>query len=131
MPVPTVELIPHLVDNLRAAGEDVDLVMNGDEPITDPAVSVAAYRVAQEALTNAHRHGCGRIQVRVNRKKGILTVEIENGRVMGSPHPHETSGFGVVGMRERVEAAGGRFELMAYPRHFHVRATMRIDGSTL
>jgi signal transduction histidine kinase len=130
-PVPRLEVIPQLTDALRAAGADASLTMEAGEQMTDPAVSAAAYRVVQEALTNAHRHGTGPIQVRVLNAQGILTVEVENDREPESQRSDVSTGFGVVGMRERVEAAGGNFELMADNRHVLVKASMRIDGSVL
>jgi two-component system sensor histidine kinase UhpB len=72
--------------------------------------SISVYRVVQEALTNVSRHAhAGHVEVRV-RRAGTLTVEVEDDGT-GMDTDAQTRGFGLPGMRERVEALGGTLHL--------------------
>ena len=104
-PAPGLADLPDLVTAFRDHGLDVeaDLSLPG-APLTG-GIDVSAYRVVQEALTNAHRHGTGLAAVHVRPEGTNLRIDIEN-QVDGSGRP-DGSGFGLVGMRERVTAAGG------------------------
>ncbi|MFF7751338.1 sensor histidine kinase [Streptomyces sp. NPDC007971] len=87
------------------AGADVRLTVTADG--VPPAVGAAAYRIVQEALTNAVRHG-GRddltVHVRVHEDDGALRVHVaDDGAGTGAGTP----GFGLVGMRERARSVGG------------------------
>ena len=103
-PQPELSAVPALVDSVRAAGLDVDLELEGGSDVP-PGVGLAAYRVVQEALTNALRHGTGsaRVQVRVGQ---AVSIEVRNPVGVAST---VGSGRGLSGMRERVELFGGRF----------------------
>jgi len=112
--------IPDLIARWRALG--VDVVPDGafDFAGLEPAADVAVYRLLQEALTNAHRHGRGPVHIGVTRCAGELRLTVTN-RTAPAP-PGGRPGFGLIGMRERVTSAGGtlhtrrgadRFELIA------------------
>lgn len=73
-----------------------------------PTAARTAYRVVQEALTNARRHGTGGLRGRVAVEDGTLRVRLDNPAAGAAPGP--TGGRGLVGMRERVELAGGALE---------------------
>ncbi|MEU5540324.1 sensor histidine kinase [Streptomyces sp. NPDC020362] len=95
-----------LADLARTAtGADVRLTVTADE--VPPAVGAAAYRIVQEALTNAVRHG-GRddltVHVRVHEDDGALRVHVTDD---GAGAGDGTPGFGLVGMRERARSVGG------------------------
>jgi signal transduction histidine kinase len=101
----------------------------GDPIVPDP-VEQAAYRIAQEALTNVVKHSGGaRAWLSVRRADDMVTVSVTDDGVGGEPPP-DTPGLGLIGMRERAELLGGRFE--AGPRHgggFTVTASFPIaDG---
>lgn len=111
-PAPRLDRLAELVDGARAEGLDVDLTMDLDG---DPAaatveslVQLTAYRVVQESLTNVLRHArASQASVRIDRRPHTLTVRVaDNGRSRPLPgwRPH---GFGLRGMRERVESLGG------------------------
>jgi signal transduction histidine kinase len=109
-PTPDLEQVPRLVEEMRVAGLDVSLDLEGDGAVPD-VVGVAAYRIVQESLTNVVRHaGAGaHARVRVtSREEGSVEVEVrDDGR--GAPaDAHD--GNGLTGMRERALALGGRFE---------------------
>lgn len=103
-PQPSLESVPDLVDSVRAAGLDVTLEMSESRPIP-PGVGLVAYRIVQESLTNALRHGAGRATV-VVRSDDSLEVEVSNR--IGTPRPG--AGRGIDGMRQRVELFGGSLE---------------------
>lgn len=126
-PQPGLEDLPRLVAQAREAGITVELDL--PEAAVSPPVGRAAYRIAQEALTNAGRHAPGAaVTVTVTRTAGELAVRVVNGPphvpagTYGSPDVSaETSpagasagGFGLVGLAERVRTLGGR--LTAEPR---------------
>jgi signal transduction histidine kinase len=128
-PQPGIASLPSLVEQLREAGLPVELRIEGDERPLPPGVDVAAYRIAQEALTNALRHGGGapaRVRVAYGRRRLELAVDDDG---PGSAAPDDGRGHGLVGMRERVALYGGRFEAGPRPDGgFAVRATLELDG---
>jgi signal transduction histidine kinase len=85
-----------------------------DLPRLPAATEVAAYRIVQEALTNADRHaGADRACVRLHRSAGELVVEVaDDGRGVVNPRP---DGVGLGSMRSRAEEIGGSFALEARP----------------
>jgi signal transduction histidine kinase len=110
-PQPGLDDVPRLIDHAREAGMTVEL--RGDLPAVDPAVGRAAYRIVQEALTNAGKHAPGaRVCVTVERPPGELVVQVVNGA--GGAAAPVSGGFGLVGLAERVRTLGGR--LSAAPR---------------
>ncbi|MGY1845143.1 sensor histidine kinase [Modestobacter sp. SYSU DS0875] len=117
-PQPGLEDLPRLVDQAREAGMDVALTSPADpapEPAVDPAVGRAAYRIAQEALTNAGKHAPGaRVQLTVERGPEQLRLRVVNGAPTRPPQPVDGDGYGLVGLGERVRTLGGR--LTAEPR---------------
>jgi signal transduction histidine kinase len=119
---PGVEQLDRLVDETRAAGLPVTYeVFGAPRPVPD-AVALSAYRVVQEALTNTVKHAAATsADVRVRYLEQSLEVEInDDGRGPAGP---TGSGFGLVGMRERVAVHGGQLEVG--PRRgggFQVRA---------
>jgi signal transduction histidine kinase len=74
-------------------------------------VELAAYRLVQEALTNARRHAPGApVDVRVVGDESAVMVEVVNDPAGTIPAPRDGSGYGLVGMRERVRLLGGRLD---------------------
>ncbi|MEU6439621.1 histidine kinase [Streptomyces sp. NPDC047046] len=114
-PQPTLAALARLTEESRAAGADVDLAVDlaGRPPDTVPAATGrTAYRIVQEALTNARKHAPGApVTCRVHGRPGEgLTVEIANTAPPGAPAPVPGSGQGLIGLRERAVLAGGRLE---------------------
>jgi signal transduction histidine kinase len=113
-----------LVAGVRATGLRVELTddASGEPPPLDPATDRCAYRVVQEALTNALRHTSGgRIEVRIARAAGPVVVEVSS---HGRPHrsSYGGSGRGLTGLRERVLSLGGSFDASPTDSGFVVRA---------
>jgi signal transduction histidine kinase len=107
-PQPTLGDVPALVEQSREAGTAVELDLAGG-PVPD-RVGRHAYRIVQEALTNARKHAPGspvRVAVRGRADEGLV-VEVGNALVPGGTLPG--AGAGLVGLRERVQLAGGRLE---------------------
>ena len=99
-------------------------------PSLPRAVDVAAYRIVQEALTNAARHAAGSAAaVRIAREDGHLLVEVEdNGGAKVHSLASSGSGNGIAGMTERAEALGGTLAACARPEGgFSVRARLPLD----
>ncbi|MFE7765716.1 sensor histidine kinase [Streptomyces sp. NPDC057438] len=127
---PTLDGLGSLVDGARTNGLDVTL--DADHGGTLPApVELAAYRIVQEALTNALKHASpGRVTVALRRADGSLGIAVTSpygARV----HPSAPgSGAGLVGMRERVALLGGTFdagpESAAHGKIWSVRATLPV-----
>ena len=112
-PQPTLAVVPSLVADWREAGSRIDLELGVDAEAVPAAIGRTAYRVVQEGLTNASKHApAARVHVRVAGAPGDqLTVEVTNPLPVGglvSAIPG--TGLGLVGLRERTELAGGRFD---------------------
>ena len=109
-PQPGIADIGALVEQVRAAGLPVDVVVEGQLTALSPGVDLAAYRVVQEALTNALKHA-GAARAHVSIRYGATSLELavtNNGtaRVNG----RRRGGHGLIGLRERVTLYGGDFE---------------------
>ncbi|MFN3216890.1 MAG: sensor histidine kinase [Acidimicrobiales bacterium] len=111
-PTPTVEDLPALVDSFAQAGLDVTFETAGEAHPTGDVAAIAVYRTVQEALTNAHKHGAGAARVRLENRPDELELTVTNpvGAAVAA-----TSGYGLVGMRERVQAAGGSLDTGTRP----------------
>ncbi len=111
-PTPSLSRLDALVRSFSGAGLCVDSVSSGLPRALPAAVDLTAYRLVQESLTNAHKHGGGRAQVTLAFHPQQLAVEVCNGPPPGVPQPTAAArtGHGLLGMRERVLAVGGWLE---------------------
>ena len=105
------ELVEHANDN----GLPTTLSVVGEATPTPELVQVNLYRIAQEALTNARRHGGPGATADVRLRYGTSDVELEVANT-GRPPISGRAGLGLVGMRERAAASGGSLEARARPR---------------
>jgi signal transduction histidine kinase len=125
-PQPTLSDLVTLVADARDAGMEVTLEPSGLARPLPPTVERTAYRVIQEALTNAGRHAPGApVRVAVDYRPTELLVGVENPSAGRSPATVPGPGHGLVGLRERVQSLGGR--LAARPRDdggFRVEAVL-------
>ncbi|GAB1819472.1 sensor histidine kinase [Herbidospora sp. RD11066] len=98
-PQPTLADLDRLVDDAETSGDLAGL---------PPGVGLNAYRIIQEALTNAMRHAPGaKVRVRVARDGGELRIDVTNTAPTQLPEPSPGTGHGILGMRERAAMLGG------------------------
>jgi signal transduction histidine kinase len=112
--MPGLASLQALLDGVRGSGGSVDLQVVGEARELPPVVDLAAYRVVQESLTNAVKHakGCA-VTVRLGYAAEELTVDVSNACGPSAPRPTAQpgpAGFGLVGLRERARALGGRLD---------------------
>ena len=122
--LPTVDDLPALVDTMRSAGLSVTWTDAGERHHLAPAVSLAAYRIVQEALTNAAKHGDGTVVLRTEWTSDTLEIDVTNPLPGMTSHELPAGGHGLVGMRERAVANGGSLEAEATASGFRVHATL-------
>jgi signal transduction histidine kinase len=135
-PQPGLAELADLVAGARRAGARVGLAMHEDVTSAPPAVELTAYRIVQEALSNAGQHSPGAAaKVEIGRTETSLTVVVSNGPTTRLEHAPlgrsatPTVGHGLLGMRERATSLGG--DLVAGPRSdggFTVRASLPLSA---
>src|SRR5699024_10988043 len=132
-PQPTIDDIPALVDITRGSGASVDLDLPAEPVELTPTASLTAFRIVQESLSNALRHAAGApVSVTVTASGQFLEITVINSPAEAADADRAAAkhaldgGFGLRGMRDRVEALGG--SLQVGPRSlagFEVRASVR------
>ncbi|WP_410601872.1 sensor histidine kinase [Amycolatopsis sp. lyj-90] len=128
-PQPGLSEVPGLLDGCRASGIDVRSRITGGDDV--PAmIALAAYRILQEALSNAARHSPGSIvDVDVRRERDVLVILVENGPATRVPAPSADDGTGLAGIAERVTLIGGTCETGPRPGGgFRVAVTLELTG---
>lgn len=134
-PQPGLSGIPSLVAEVTSSGQEVRLRAEADlwpRSMTLPtSTGRHAYRVVQEALTNARRHAPGRtVTVQLDGRAGEgLSIEVSNPTVAVPEGSLPSGGRGLTGMAERVELAGGRFSAGVEVSNFVVRAWLPWPGN--
>ncbi|MFN8156919.1 MAG: histidine kinase [Candidatus Nanopelagicales bacterium] len=121
-PAPGLAQADALVESVRRAGVPVTWRVTGAVRPLAPVTDLAAYRVVQEALTNAGKHGRGGAEVLVDYRDDVVVLDISN-RVAGEIARAGT-GLGLVGMQERVTAVGGTLETGESDGRFLVHAEL-------
>ena len=129
-PVASHHDIPDLVEKVRAAGLEVDAVIGDLSRELPSQTSAAVYRITQEALTNAQRYGRGRVWLAVDVAGTAVTVETVN-EVARQATGSERAGRGLIGMRERASAAGGRLDVVSEDGRFRVSAVLPVGEGVL
>jgi signal transduction histidine kinase len=131
-PAPGLADLGSLVSQVRDAGLQVWINVEGQRESVPPGIDLSAYRVIQEALTNVIKHaGSAAATVTIRYRDDSVTVEIANQApavpVAHVPAPRTGSGHGIIGMRERVAVFGGEFSVGPRPDGgFLVRACFPI-----
>jgi signal transduction histidine kinase len=109
-PQPGLARIGDLLTGARRAGLPVELEVAGERRVLPPGIDLTAYRIVQEALTNAHKHGGPtRARVFLHYRSEALELEVTTDGAI-APNGGDGSGHGLVGMRERVALYDGTFE---------------------
>ncbi|AWS44825.1 sensor histidine kinase [Streptosporangium sp. 'caverna'] len=107
-PQPGLGRLEELIGTARSAGLTVTLKLGGDLTGLPEAVSLSAYRIAQESLSNAMRHAPGStVSVKITRSGTELHLRVANDARHPSPTEPGHIGHGLIGMRERVSMLGG------------------------
>lgn len=106
-PIGGLDRLGELVAGFDDVGLRVRTEVAGSLVDIPPAVDLVAYRAVQEGLTNVHKHGAGTADLRVHRDANTLCVQISN-RPGTSVSANGGSGYGLQGLRERVESVRGR-----------------------
>jgi signal transduction histidine kinase len=108
-PQPGLKELGRLVEQVQAAGLSVQVVMEGEPRELPPGVDLSAYRIVQEALTNALKHA-GPTRARVLLRYDADELELEIADDGAGSGDGSGSGQGLIGMRERVSIYGGELE---------------------
>jgi signal transduction histidine kinase len=128
-PAPRVKQIDELVAQVTATGLPVDVTVEGEPFELPPGIDVSAYRIVQEALTNALKHaGPARAHVILRYRPNDLEIEVlDDGPGTGNGGG---SGNGIVGIRERVAVYGGELESGGRPEGgYAVRARLPLGSA--
>jgi signal transduction histidine kinase len=132
-PQPGMEDLPGLIGAARQAGMTVELSATPALDQVPPGAGVCAYRIVQEALSNAGRHAAGApVAVCVSCSPHAVTLQVTNGPGVpaGQRGDGHGSGHGLTGMRERVELLGGSLSAGPAPGGgFVVSAVLPLGGS--
>ena len=131
VPQPSIASVESLVEQSREAGLDVSLVIEGEPAPLAPGVDLTAYRIVQEALTNALKHAgpAAHADVHVCYADRMLEILVtDDGRGHDADLP--SGGHGLVGMRERVNLFGGELAVGNRPGGgFQVRASLPLEAA--
>ncbi|MEU9900024.1 MULTISPECIES: sensor histidine kinase [Streptomyces phaeochromogenes group] len=123
--------VPDLVERARTSGLDATLTIEGHRHDVPAAVDRTAYRIVQESLTNIARHAAAATaSVRIDYRPDALAVRVDDDG-KARPDTAPVPGVGLLGMRERITALGGR--LHAQPRSeggFTVQAELPVDRTS-
>jgi signal transduction histidine kinase len=125
---PGLAALDTLVARHAAFGMPVGVSSHGAPPALAGQIDEAAYRILQEALTNAARHGCGAVRIDISFGSRALELTVRN-PVSADPRPAgRRAGHGLVGMRERAAMLGGTLRAGIAGEAFEVRATLPYRG---
>jgi signal transduction histidine kinase len=122
-PPPGLAALAALAERYRVSGLAVTVTVDGARRPLSPAVDQAAYRILQEALTNAAWHGRGSAEVAIEFAPRALEIAVTNPAAPSSPE-RDGGGHGIVGMRERAQLLGGTLEAGAANGSFRVHARL-------
>jgi signal transduction histidine kinase len=107
VPQPGLRRLGSLLEDVRSTGLDIELVVEGEERPLGAGADVSAYRIVQEALTNAVRHsGSRHARVSLRWEATVLEIEVADDGI-GPPAEQDRNGHGLLGIRERVSLFGG------------------------
>ena len=133
-PMPGLDRLGDLIEQVRSAGLAVELSVQGERRHLDPGLELSAYRIIQEGLTNSLKHAGGgraRVTIRYGADALELSIDDERGEAPSEPMEPAHVGRGLVGMRERVAMFRGTFEAQPTPAGFRVTAALPLgeDGT--
>lgn len=107
-PAPRLAELEKLLDSFAAAGLRIEKQISGEPQSLSPSIDLTAYRIIQECLTNARKHGDGSAEMSLTYTPDTLQIVTRNPCPNGEPTAAESgTGHGMMGMRERLAAVGG------------------------
>ncbi len=124
-PQPGLGELDELVARARGSGLELTVDRVGEARPLPAGVDLAAYRIVQEAITNAIKHGQGPASLAVRYGTGELELEVRNGLV-SQPRDGGGNGHGLIGMRERAQLYGGTLEASREAGEFRISARLSI-----
>jgi signal transduction histidine kinase len=128
-PAPSLGQAEELLTSMRQAGLRAVWRLTGQPVPLPPLIDLTAYRIVQESLTNAAKHGNGDADVAIEYEPALVRIVVSNSLREGAPAP-AGAGHGVIGMRERVSSVGGRLTLGPAPAgRFMVTAELPLELS--
>jgi len=132
-PPPGMARLGELLDSFRQAGLLVTATVDEMPMNIDPGVDLTVYRIVQEALTNASRHGDGEAAVTILTRAGRILIDVTNGVRTDAAPRVPGRGYGLQGMRERVGSANGTLQVGVDDdgRTFRISAVLAADGSLI
>jgi signal transduction histidine kinase len=129
-PPPGLAQLAALIGRIRAAGVPVELTMVEPKVELPAGVDLTAYRVVQEALTNAVKYAAGaRVSVTVDFRPDVLSIEVVDGG--GAAAAASGTGRGLIGLRERLTVYGGTLDAGPYRGGYRVHALIPADSAEL
>lgn len=130
VPAPGLDQLDGLIESFTSAGLTTRWSITGPPRPLTPTVDLVAYRILQEALTNAHKHGAGSADVTISYPGSGVSLLVTNPLPSqeiadGCPAVSTDMGFGITGMRERAAAVGGHLSVApAAEGRFRVEASL-------
>jgi signal transduction histidine kinase len=116
VPQPTLDRLDELIGNVRGAGLTVTTRTTGEPRPLPPGAELSAFRIVQEALSNAMRHAPGaEVRVEIGYHPSGVTVRVTNTAPDRAAPPSPGAGHGLLGMRERAAMLGGELATGATP----------------
>ncbi|MFJ2703834.1 sensor histidine kinase [Streptomyces sp. NPDC087428] len=130
-PAPGLGQLPDLTAAYAGTGLDVDVTVSGRPQPLSSGADLAAFRIIQEALTNVTKHAVsGRADVRLVYLSRSLSLTVSNEMSAGPPAsgaPTADRGFGLMGMKERAQSAGGKLTAGPHDGEFRVSCTLPLQ----
>lgn len=130
-PAPLLDRLETLFADVRATGMQVTAEVTGSWDAVPATTQLAVYRIVQEAITNATRHGVDdMVEVRLVLEDRLVTIDVSN-PIGGQAVDGGQRGHGIIGMQERANAAGGSLTVGADQQgQFRVHAEIPFEGGT-
>lgn len=130
-PTPDVDDIERLVGQMRDVGLEVQVEREGDPSTLPTTTQLAVYRIVQESLTNAYKHGApgSTVRARLTYRPDTVEIDVVNRRAEDD-RPGPGTGHGLVGMRERATMSGGSMTAGPRGEDFAVAVRMPAQPST-
>jgi len=130
-PAPGLDHLPDLLESCASAGLAVDLHTAGEPRELPPGVDLTAYRIIQEALTNATKHSASpAASLELHYTSDRLTITIRNDADPRQRIDTGHRGYGILGMRERARAVGGDLRIADHDATFEVMTSLPLHPHT-